>query len=474
MHRNIIVWFRNDLRLHDNTCLHHAIQKSDFIYPVYCFDPRQYEETEIGLPKTGSFRGQFILESIRDLRQNLQNIGSDLIVRQGLPEKIIPLLAKELNVTAVYASREVGSEELQVEQSLETALHREGINLELHWQATLLHIDEIPWPVKNIPDTFTQFRKEAERSTVVNKALPPPHEMYAFDGVKTGSIPSLDELGLSEPPNDKRAVLKYIGGETAGLDRLHDYIWNKDQLKVYKETRNGLLGDAYSSKFSAWLSIGALSPRKVYEEIQKYEQEREKNSSTYWLFFELLWRDYFRFMAKKYGTRIFKVEGIQKKEIEYYNDLVTFERWKQGSTGIPFIDANMREINASGYMSNRGRQNVASFLVKDLKVNWTWGASYFETLLIDYDVCSNWGNWNYIAGVGNDPREGRYFNIMSQAQRYDPQGEYVRRWIPELSELKGKKAHFPARLEKQNLDYAKVKLGTDYPKPIVDFDKWMY
>lgn len=474
MHNKVIVWFRNDLRLQDNVTLHAAIQNAKVVYPVYCFDPRQYAETALGLPKTGSFRGKFILDSIRDLRNNLRQIGADLIIRQGLPENILPQLAQEVGATAVYASKEVTSEETQVEQQVESKLLSMRILLELHWQSTLFHIDDIPWPIKNLPDTFSHFRKEAEGSTNIRKSLPRPSEMHSFSNINIGEIPDLDELGLSEPPSDERAVLNYQGGESTGMHRLKYYLWEEDLLKTYKETRNQMLGDRYSSKFSAWLAIGALSPRVIYEEVKNYEQKRQKNKSTYWLIFELLWRDYFRFVAKKYGDRLFKVEGIQEKGITYHNDIATFERWKQGETGVPFIDANMRELNASGYMSNRGRQNVASFLVKDLKINWTWGASYFESLLVDYDVCSNWGNWNYVAGVGNDPREDRYFNIISQAKRYDPQGEYVRHWIPELSEIAGKKVHYPGRVQDDYLRKAGVSLGRDYPEPMVSFDKWMY
>jgi deoxyribodipyrimidine photo-lyase len=157
-----------------------------------------------------------------------------------------------------------------------------------------------------------------------------------------------------------------------------------------------------------------------------------KNESTYWLIFELIWRDYFRMITKKYGNRIFKAGGIKNKILQLRQDPDIFKRWTEGQTGIPFIDANMRELKQTGFMSNRGRQNVASFLVKDLKIDWRMGASYFEYTLIDYDVHNNWGNWNYVAGVGNDPREDRYFNTQLQAQRYDPSGKYVKRWLPEL------------------------------------------
>jgi deoxyribodipyrimidine photo-lyase len=189
-------------------------------------------------------------------------------------------------------------------------------------------------------------------------------------------------------------------------------------------------------KFSPWLAQGCLSPKMIYAEVKRYELERVKNKSTYWIIFELLWRDFFRLMGKKYGNKIF-LRGGTKGEADnrLRNDEHLLKLWVEGRTGVPFIDANMREIEKTGFMSNRGRQNVASFLVKDLKVNWQMGAEYFESMLIDYDPTSNWGNWNYVAGVGNDPRENRYFNILTQATRYDPKGEYVKTWLPELSDL---------------------------------------
>ena len=468
-----IVWFRNDLRLHDNVTLTEAIRKSDKVYPVYCFDPRHFADTNLELPKTGTYRAQFLIESLQDLRDSLQVIGSDLIIRQGVPESVIPQLAKEVGANKVFASKEVTSEELSVEEELENTLLSQGIELELIWQSTLLHVDDIPWPINNVPDVFSQFRREAERITQVREALLPPKALNSIE-ISAGDLPTLDQLGLYEVEIDNRAVLPFKGGESAGLERLNEYFWERDCLKSYKETRNGMLGADYSSKFSAWLANGSLSPRRIYEEVQQYEQQRVKNKSTYWLVFELLWRDYFRFVTKKYGNRIFQFEGIQGKSLDLRNDIGQFHKWKNGETGVPFIDANMREINATGFMSNRGRQNVASFLVKDLKINWTWGASFFETMLIDYDVCSNWGNWNYMAGVGNDPRENRYFNIMSQAQRYDSQGEYVRYWIPELSDISGKKIHYPSEISQPELAEVGVTIGENYPEPLVAFSKWLY
>jgi deoxyribodipyrimidine photo-lyase len=185
----------------------------------------------------------------------------------------------------------------------------------------------------------------------------------------------------------------------------------------------------------------------------------------------LLWRDFFRLMGKKYGNRIFLKAGPQnkpQKQLKNHDDL--FGLWAGGKTGVPFIDANMRELNATGWMSNRGRQNVASFLVRDLKVNWQMGAEYFESLLLDYDPCSNYGNWNYVAGVGSDAREERYFNILTQARNYDPRGEYVRIWCPELAQVPVDRIHRPDLLTTGE----RVSYGVNgYPKAMVKMDKWI-
>ncbi|RMF02899.1 MAG: DASH family cryptochrome, partial [Bacteroidetes bacterium] len=321
---------------------------------------------------------------------------------------------------------------------------------------------------------FTQFRKEVERFVPVRDPLPTPGRIPAFTTqVKAGVLPELTDFGHDHFVPDSRAVLPFKGGETAGLERLRYYLWDTDLVKTYKETRNGLIGSDYSSKLSPWLAQGCLSPKQVYHELKRYEAERGANKSTYWLFFELLWRDFFRLQAKKHGDRIFLRGGTKGEEIPgLRNDWRLFGRWLEGETGVPFIDANMRELNLTGFMSNRGRQNVASFLVKDLKVNWQMGAEYFESLLIDYDVASNWGNWNYVAGVGSDPRENRYFNIIKQAKRYDPQGDYVRLWVPELAELPSAYIHTPDQLQFAEQEAHKVKIGSHYPQAIVPTKKW--
>ena len=460
----ILLWFRNDLRVHDHEALFKASQKTAQVFPLYVLDPRMFQEMPMGFPKTGNLRTQFLVESLENLRKNLQSIGSNLIIRIGHPEEIIPQLAKELLIDEVFVSEEVTSEETDTDTSVEVTLKKEGIKMKFFWQATLYHLDDLPMETENLPNIFTQFRNQVEKATKVRSTFPIPKNLNFSNTIDIGELPKLDFLKTNKQ--------LYKGGEDEALKRLEEYFWQKDLLKVYKETRNEMLGLDYSSKFSLWLANGCISPRYIYEQVKKYEAERTQNDSTYWLIFELLWRDYFRFVALKYGNKIFFEKGIQGKTVICKQHRSIFEKWRLGETGVPLIDANMKELLATGFMSNRGRQNVASFLVKDLQIDWRWGAAWFESQLIDYDVCSNWGNWLYVAGIGNDPRENRYFNILKQAHNYDPKGEYVKFWLPVLAYVPAEKVHSVALLTAEEQRKYQVSIGVDYPKAIVDVRKW--
>jgi deoxyribodipyrimidine photo-lyase len=436
--KRAIVWFRLDLRLHDNEALMDALNHADEIIPVYIFDERIFNgETSFGFRKTGKFRAKFIIESIHDLRRSLLGLGSDLIVRVGKPEEIIFDLAREARTSWVFCNRERTREEVEVQDALEKRLWSIGQEMRFSRGKMLFYTSDLPFPVTHTPDTFTQFRKEVERIIPIRDPLPAPRKKFhpLTVAIESGRIPDLEDFGYEDFEPDARSVIEFRGGESEGLKRLRYYIWESRHIQDYFDTRNGLIGGDYSSKFSPWLAHGCLSPKMIYYEIKRFEAQFGDNKSTYWLFFELLWRDFFRLMAKKHGDRIFFKSGPKgQADPRWKDDYDLLRQWIEGNTGVPFIDANMREIALTGFMSNRGRQNVASYLAKDLLVNWQMGAEYFESILIDYDVASNWGNWNYVAGVGSDPREDRYFNPESQARRYDPQGDYVRLWLPEAAE----------------------------------------
>jgi deoxyribodipyrimidine photo-lyase len=468
----ILLWYRNDLRLHDHEPLHRALETATHVLPLYCIDPRQFGQTQFGFAKTGPFRAQFWRESLVELRAKLRSHSSDLILRQGQPEDIIPALVKQHQIDRVYFYEEVTAEETAVDQAVEAKLAQLGVKTEVFWGATLYHPDDLPFDLGKLPDVFTRFRKQLEKAWTVYPPFPTPTQLSPLpDGVEPGELPSLGDLGIEPPTPDSRGVLAFRGGETTGLARLQHYLWDSDCLSRYKETRNGMLGADYSSKFSPWLALGCLSPRQIYAAVQQYERERVKNDSTYWLVFELLWRDYFRFVCARYCDRIFYPSGIRGLKLDWQQDWDRFEAWRQGRTGFPLVDANMRELAATGFMSNRGRQNVASFLTKNLGIDWRMGAEWFESLLVDYDVCSNYGNWNYTAGVGNDARNFRYFNIPKQSKDYDPNGDYVKHWLPELSNLPAKKVHQPWTLQPVEQKRFGLTLGVDYPNPVVDLDK---
>jgi deoxyribodipyrimidine photo-lyase len=473
MTRVSVVWFRNDLRLHDNEALHQAVQHSDSIVPVYVFDKRIFHgQTSFGFEKTGIFRRNFLIESVLDLRAQLRQLGSDLIIREGFPEEEVFKIAQEVKSGWVFCNRERTSEEVLVQNRLEKNLWTIGQELRYVRGKMLFHTSDLPFPVSHVPDVFTAFRKSVENVVPVRKPLdipvlkPLPETVNLNDGSFT---PILRQHEITEKNHE---LNRFIGGETAGLKQLQYYLWDTDLVSSYKQSRNGMVGWEYSSKFSPWLASGCLSPKKIVEEINRYEQTRTKNESTYWLFFELMWRDFFRLMGKKYGNNIFKIEGPAEKKKYYSTDIEAFNQWKDGQTGIPFIDAAMRELNQTGFMSNRARQNVASFLVKDLGISWVMGAEYFESLLVDYDPCSNYGNWNYIAGVGNDPRENRYFNILSQARNYDPEGKFIRTWIDALKYVPDRYIHQPHLMDLTTQASAGVIIGRDYPHPVIDTHKW--
>lgn len=472
--KRVILWFRNDLRLHDNEALIDALDAGGTIFPVYVFDDRVFKgKTKYGFQKTGVFRAKFILESVLDLKKSLQDLGSDLIIRTGHPEEVLTDLAKELKTSWIFCNRERTSEELKVQDTLERNLWSIGQEIRFSRGKMLYYTSDLPFPVTHTPDIFTHFRKEVEKIVQVREPFSVPESIHTdLEAVDFGEMPELEDFGFKKNDIDKLSGKLLNGGESEGVKRLQNYVWETDHVARYKDTRNEMLGMDYSSKFSAYLAQGCLSPKLIFHEIQKYESSRVKNESTYHLFFELLWRDFFRLMGKKHGDPIFLKGGI-KGEVrpELKDDLALFKIWSQGRTGIPFIDAAMRELNTTGFMSNRARQNVASFLVNDLHINWQIGAEYFESLLIDYDPCSNWGNWNYISGVGNDPRENRHFNVILQAKRYDANGCFVKHWLPELKDLPTEFIHQPQLMSEAEQKEHNVVLAKDYPNPCIRLDE---
>lgn len=478
----LVLWFRNDLRLHDNAVLAFALAKlragtARHVLPVYFLDERDFAPTKLGFPKTGLLRAKFLLESITDFKNSLKSLGSDLLVAVGRPETIIPeLVAPFAKDALVVFQKEVTSEETAIEASVKAACAGKAA-LEAIWGATMIHLDDLPVPVRSIPDGFTAFRAKVEASAQPRALLPSPSKgqlplppRASLGAHSLAFEPAWQHIpyhgAQPEPVTDPRGVLPFKGGEQAALERLNYYVHGKQRLVAdYFNTRNGLLGGDYSTKFAPWLALGCLSPRMVYHEIKRFEATTGvENKSTYWVVFEMLWRDYFRFFAMKHGNRIFLAGGPMASTKRWPRDRALFRRWADGLTGAPFVDACMRELNATGFMSNRGRQNVASYLVHDLGLDWRMGAAYFESLLLDYDVCSNWGNW--VAAAGLTGGRINRFNVYKQAAEYDTNGDFVRAWVPELGRIPAPLIHSPHRLSAAQQQQYQCKMGDQYPLPV--------
>ncbi|KAL8724773.1 MAG: hypothetical protein Q9181_006685, partial [Wetmoreana brouardii] len=435
-----------------------------------------------GFWRCGPHRAKFLAESVWDVKKGLEKVGSGLAVRVGMVGQVLKELLDAFQqanteVAGVWMTEEEGVEEKREERDVRRAA--EGAKTEFKlWVDEKYYVDDRDLPFHNprqLPDIFTTYRKqveplrEAPRRTLglPKKLLPLPDTISpqpapfsipdTLDEVTSCLLKPLEpNLGLSNPPKyppTAQSAHPFHGGETTGHDRIERLI-TSGNMTTYKDTRNGMLGLDFSTKLSAWLALGCVTARQVHEYLIDFEEGKTplgegvqgygkgENKGTAAVRFELLWRDYFRLATRKFGPRLFRIEGFKNdtsfswkypqkdKEVRH-----TVQRFLEGTTGNGFIDASMRELFLTGYTSNRLRQNVASFLAKHLGVDWRIGAEWYECLLADYDLSSNWGNWQYNAGVGNDPREARVFNPVKQAHDYDPTGSYVKNWIPELRAL---------------------------------------
>ena len=423
-----LVWFRNDLRVTDQSALQAARARHDRILGVYCFDPRHFEQTSYGFRKTEKYRAKFLSECVAELQDALFNLNISLIVNIGKPEDIIPGLTTEYAIAGVYCQKEWTQEERHVLEQVKASMP-EQIPFHEYYDQFLFHPEDCPIAIPEIPEVFTTFRKSCEKYTAVRAEVGKPQQCVPENLLhETTDIPTLEDLGFESFEIDTRSAFPFKGGEIQATNRLIEYVFTTMKLGCYKKTRNGLQGTNYSSKFSPWLALGCISPRQIYWAVKRFEKEHYKNQSTYWMVFELIWRDYFKYISLKHGNRIFQLGGILNKSYDWQSSMATFKKWIEGATSEPFVNANMIELKSTGWMSNRGRQNVASYLAKEMKVDWRMGAAYFESMLIDYDVHSNYGNWMYVAGVGNDPRD-RKFNVRLQAKRYDPAGTHQNQWL---------------------------------------------
>lgn len=430
----LIHWFRNDLRLHDHPALAQSIARCRrdglALLPVAWHGPAAATPTRWGFDRVGPHRQAFRAQALAGLAQTLRALGSDLLVLDGTSAQPLVDLALRAGAVGLVCERIDAPDE----QAEVAALRAQGLSVEAVEQGGLFAASQLPWAPEAVPNLFTAFRQGVERL-----GLQPATPLPAPSGLPPWpeALPRPPAQGAMAvlPPgaSDARSSSPYglpawHGDEAAALAHLQAYLAS-GRPHTYKATRNALTGRDFASHWSPWLANGALSVRRVVADLKAFEAERGASDGSYWLWFELLWREHLRWMLRRHGAVLFRPQGLLPSAPRMVHDTAAFTRWCEGRTGLSLVDAAMRELHATGTLSNRLRQVVASALIHELRGDWRAGAAWFEHCLIDFDVHSNQGNWAYIAGVGTDPRGGRHFNQDKQAREHDPAGAYRRVWL---------------------------------------------
>jgi deoxyribodipyrimidine photo-lyase len=431
---------------------------------LYVFDPRWYKKTPLcGFPRTGPIRARFQLQAIQDLSKRLQAHGHELCVKRGMSTaSAFEALCRDFQIEKVLSSSEVCSEELRVEQQVRDVLQKHAAcKLETCWTFELHHYEDLPMDLRQRgSNSYTGYKNIFHHTCHPRQPLPTPKfsasKCVSWD--KADSIPNSEvELGVVKAPGlHPSAEIQWIGGETAALKRLHDYFFGTDALALdyvgstnTPREGNSCTKEGAMSRLSPWLAHGCISARYLFAEIKRYERERHKSGSTYWLVHELYWRDFVRFESLRVGNRIFKIGGLYNKHPQWpwSKDIGLLEHWMHGTTGLPFLDAAMRETEATGYTCHVGRETSAWFLICDLGLDWRMGAEWFESVLIDYEPAANWFCWVFVCLIratgGNGFREIgspelrpctrlQTVEIVFLSAQHDPDGTYIKRWVPEL------------------------------------------
>lgn len=397
-----IVWFRHDLRLHDNEALLEALRNADELIPIYIFD--------FSVRRVGPARLQFLIESVKALRQRLENIGSFLIVRTGDADQILYQLALETQSQWVYCNRERTKDEVEIQDRLEKKLWTIGRELRYARGKMLFHTSDLPFPVTQCPDSFSIFKKAVEHITPIRPPFAAPTSIPRLpEGIDPGEIPELVKFHKGIHPSEHA----FVGGEEEGLRALSQV--GKHRLPfAFMDEGTGL---------SPWISMGCLSPKMVYA------VSFEKDSGGEQIRQHLLYRDYLRLMGKKYGDRIFYKSGVYGRKVAFDKHKERYEKWKSGNTGVPIVDAAMHQLNQTGWIPEVLRKMVAGYFVRVLQLDWRLGASWFEYTLIDYDPCTTWVSWQNIAGIGPDAKEDKIIHYDNVGKKLDPDGSYIRTWM---------------------------------------------
>jgi deoxyribodipyrimidine photo-lyase len=446
-----IVWFRRDLRLHEHPALAAALESHEEVIPVFCLDDRLLHGRHASGPRT-----QFLLECLSDLDASLRARGSGLIILHGPPELELQGLARRVGARAVHFTRDISPFARRRGELVADALGPAGV--ELHGHPGLNAIDDIAAPRTRAGGPYTVF-SPFERSWQGQERRPvtgAPRELPALPAdIDPGEIPTLASLGLHQEVAEPAP-----GGESAGRELLEGFLADgQDRYAVDRETLA-----ASTSRLSPHLHFGCISARELEARLSPGEGPAAFRR-------QLCWRDFHHHVLLSFPqSSVSEFQARYRGKIAWSRSQEHFKAWCEGRTGYPLVDAGMRQLVREGWMHNRARLVVGSFLTKDLGIDWRWGERFFMRMLLDGDAANNNGNWQWIASVGTDPQPvfRRILSPTRQLQAHDPGGEYVRRHLPELSAVPERYLSEPWKMPEEIQRAAGCVIGRDYPAPIVD------
>jgi len=447
-----LLWLRRDLRVHDHPALHAALAAAEHVVPVFCFDPRILGGRHASGPRT-----QFMLDCLADLDRSLRERGGALVVRRGPPERELAALAEEVGAREVHFSFDTTAYARRRGERVHAALGAAGLALHGHPGVNVVEDARAQRTGAGKPYTvFTPFYKSCLKAPH-REVLPAPERVPLPEGLDPGVLPSLEDLGLSE-----RVPHAIPAGESQARARLVAFV--EGPIEGYGSGQDRMGADR-TSRLSPYLHFGCLSPREVLEHASGEGQGPERFRR------QLYWADFYNHVIHHFPENA--REEFQERfrgTLEWPGTDEHFRAWAEGRTGYPLVDAGMRQLAAEGWMHNRARLVVGSFLIKDLGVDWRRGEAHFMRLLIDGDEAVNNGNWQWIASTGTDPAPffRRLYNPTRQMETHDPKGAYVRRYVPELRDVPDEHIREPWAMPGEVQEAAGCAIGRDYPAPIVD------
>jgi deoxyribodipyrimidine photo-lyase len=458
---NALVWFRRDLRDFDHAALYHALKNSKQVYCAFVFDTDILDK----LKNKQDRRVEFIWESVRELKTALQKNGGDLIVKHGKAAEIIPALALQLNIHAVFTNRDYEPNAVKRDADVTKELAKNNIAFHDFKDQVIFEKDEV-LSLSNKPYSVFSHYKNAHLKKLDDYYLKPyPVDSYIHNLAKTNTtdLITLEAMGFART---NLSAMRLPTGMSGGKALFEDF---SERMPQYQEARNfpAVKGVSY---LSVHMRFGTVSVRHLARQARDRANTGSQSIGCQTWLNELIWRDfYFQILHHNPHVAAGKAFKAEFEQLAFPNDEKLFKAWCEGKTGYPLIDAAMRQINQTGFMHNRLRMVAASFLVKDLLIDWRWGERYFAENLIDFDLSANNGGWQWAASTGCDAQPWfRIFNPITQSEKFDGAGKFIRKYVPEIGNCSDKEIHAPWLIPPLRQQSIGVVIGKDYPAPIVE------